>query len=144
MRPTLYDAIGGHDAVLALARAWHRRCLDDPLVNHPFSHGDLHPEHVERLAAYWAEALGGPATFTGSMGDHDAVMRMHGCDGPHPELDARAIELFVLSMGDVPLPEEVRPQVEAYFRDMTARMAAYDEASASSEPMPHWSWDGPV
>jgi hemoglobin len=33
--------------------------MADDVVGHAFSHG-FHPQHVERLAAYWAEALGGP------------------------------------------------------------------------------------
>ncbi len=142
---SLFDAAGGSEAMLALARTWHRLCLDDPLASHPFSHGDLHPQHVERLAAYWAEAIGGPADYTSSMGDHAEVMRIHGCNGPHPELDARTIELFVQALDDIPIPEPARPPLEAYFREMVARMAAYDEtAGDASEPLPHWSWSGPV
>ena len=53
---SLFEAAGGSEAILALARAWHLRCLDDPLASHPFTHGDLHPQHVDRLAAYWSEA----------------------------------------------------------------------------------------
>ncbi len=36
----------------------------DEVVSHAFSHG-FHPEHAERLAAYWAEALGGPTAYLG-------------------------------------------------------------------------------
>ena len=60
MRPTLFEYAGGEPAFLALAAAHHARCLEDPELNHPFSHPDQHPQHVERLAAYWAEVLGGP------------------------------------------------------------------------------------
>jgi hemoglobin len=144
---TLFDAVGGHDAVLALARAWHRRCLDDPLANHPFSHGDLHPQHVERLAAYWSEALGGPDDYSRTMGDNAEVVRMHACNEPHPELDARAVELFVLALGDVPIPARARPALESYFRHVTAVMADYSEPGRevpAEEPLVHWSWDGPV
>jgi hypothetical protein len=38
-------------AVLALHG--HRRVIADEVVGHAFSHG-FHPQHVERLAAYWA------------------------------------------------------------------------------------------
>jgi hemoglobin len=68
MKRTIYEAAGGHDAFLRLAHAWHARCLADPIVSHAFSHG-YHPQHTERLAAYWAEALGGPPSYTSSMGD---------------------------------------------------------------------------
>ena len=57
---TLYEFAGGDTAFLALATAHHARCLADPELNHPFSHPDQHPQHVERLAAYWAEVMGGP------------------------------------------------------------------------------------
>ena len=60
VRPTLYEYAGGDAAFLRLAQAHHERCLADPELNHPFSHDDLNPQHVERLAAYWAEVLGGP------------------------------------------------------------------------------------
>ena len=64
MRPTLFEFAGGEAAFLALAQAHHARCLADPELNHPFSHDDLHPQHVERLAAYWTEVLGGPPAYS--------------------------------------------------------------------------------
>jgi hemoglobin len=68
MKSTVYEAAGGHQAFVELARAWHARCLADPIVSHAFSHG-YHPQHSERLAAYWAEAMGGPpSTPTPSAG----------------------------------------------------------------------------
>jgi hemoglobin len=76
MKQSIYEAAGGHQSFVALARAWHARCLADPIVSHAFSHG-YHPRHSERLAAYWAEALGGPADYTNSLGDQSAVVRMH-------------------------------------------------------------------
>src|SRR5215471_1825447 len=61
-RESLYEAVGGADALLKLAHAWHRRCLDDPIANHPFSHPGIHPQHTERLAAYLGEALRAPGS----------------------------------------------------------------------------------
>lgn len=147
MEATIYEAVGGSDALLALAHAWHRRCLDDPMASHPFSHGDLHPQHVERLAAYWGEALGGPADYSATIGDHLTVMRMHAGEGDHPELDERVIELFVLAMDDVGIPEAARPALEGYFRHVTTSMAAYPDSPddvPADLAFPHWSWDGPV
>src|SRR5689334_1479921 len=60
---TVFEAAGGNDGLRRLADAWHRRVMADDVVAHAFSHG-FHPEHVERLAAYWAEALGGPSTYS--------------------------------------------------------------------------------
>jgi hemoglobin len=57
-------------------------------VSHAFSHG-YHPKHSERLAAYWSEALGGPAYYTASMGNQSDVVRNSG-NGEHVEMDERA------------------------------------------------------
>src|SRR5712691_11851206 len=51
---TVFEAAGGNDGLRRLADAWHRRVMADDVVGHAFSHG-FHPQHVERLAAYWAE-----------------------------------------------------------------------------------------
>jgi NAD(P)-dependent dehydrogenase (short-subunit alcohol dehydrogenase family) len=56
---TVYEAVGGEDGLLRLARAWHSRVMADEVVSHAFSQG-FDPAHTERLAAYWADALGGP------------------------------------------------------------------------------------
>ena len=77
---TVYEAAGGDDGLLRLAGAWHARVLADDVVAHAFSHG-YHPQHTERLAAYWAEALGGPATYSDLYGDETSVVRMHSGNG---------------------------------------------------------------
>ena len=60
MEPTLYEFAGGEKAFPPFAAALHERCLADPELNHPFSHPGQNPQHVERLAAYLAEVMGGP------------------------------------------------------------------------------------
>ena len=49
-RPSMFEFAGGEQAFLALAAAHHERCLQDPELNHPFSHGG-DPNHLEHLAA---------------------------------------------------------------------------------------------
>ena len=80
--PSVYAAAGGREGLLRLAHAWHARVIADEVVNHAFSHG-FHPQHTARLAAYWAEALGGSALYTKRYGDETAVVRMHSGNGPH-------------------------------------------------------------
>ena len=70
---SLFEFAGGEPAFLALAAAHHARCLADPELNHPFSHPGQHPQHVERLAAYWAEVMGGPPTYSRSCADQTRV-----------------------------------------------------------------------
>ncbi len=147
MARTIYEAAGGQEAFLRLAHAWHARCLADPIVSHAFSHG-FHPRHTERLAAYWAEALGGPAGYTSSMGDESAVVRMHSGNGEHAEMDQRARACFDLAIDDAKLPDDaaLRATLVAYFQWATAAMARYPH-SADDVPVglrvARWSWDGP-
>jgi hemoglobin len=148
MAQTIYEAAGGQQAFLNLARAWHARCLADPVVSHAFSHG-FHPQHSERLAAYWAEALGGPPDYTESMGDQSRVVRMHSGNGEHTEMDERAQICFAQALDDAGLPDDarLRSTLKAYFRWATAAMAAYPDPATevpAGLALARWSWDGPV
>jgi hemoglobin len=145
----LYEFAGGTPAFLALAQAHHARCLADPELNHPFSHPDQHPEHVERLAAYWAEVLGGPPDYSRACGDHSYVVRIHSGNGPIDDLGNRFVECFVAAMDDVGMPEEpeFRAAMRAYMRWATDEMIGHPERDAAIPPdlvMPRWDWDGPV
>ena len=145
---TVHDAAGGDAGLLALARAWHARCLADPVASHPFGHGGLHPQHVERLAAYWGEALGGPPAYTDTMGDEADVLRMHAGNGTHRELDALVVQLFDGAMDDVGITEQpLRGVLHDYFAWSTDRMGQHPDSPdsvADDVRMPHWGWDGPV
>ena len=74
MRPTLYEFAGGAKAFGPFAAALHARCLADPELNHPFSHPGQNPLHVERLAAYLAEAMGGPPRYSGEYGGDQTAL----------------------------------------------------------------------
>jgi hemoglobin len=143
---TLYEAIGGAEGVRRLAAAWHERVLADEVVSHAFSHG-YRDDHTERLAAYWAEAWGGPATYTAQYGDESEVVRMHSGNGPHEEMDRRAIACFDEALTDAGVADErLRHTLHDYFAwATTTTMARYHE-SADDVPaglcLPHWSWDG--
>jgi hemoglobin len=145
---TLYDAAGGMDGMLRLARAWHERVLADEVVSHAFSHG-FHPQHTERLAAYWAEALGGPAAYSAACGDETGVVRMHSGNGPHEDMDRRAIACFDQALADVgwPAGSALHRVLHDYFAwASTVQLAGYP-GSADDVPsglrIPRWSWDGP-
>jgi hemoglobin len=145
--PTLYDAAGGVQGLQRLARAWHERVLADEVVSHAFSHG-FHPHHVERLAAYWAEALGGPPDYSSSFGDETSVVRMHSGNGPHDDMDRRAIACFDRALADVGLDGEVGAALHDYFAwATTATMARYHDSADDVPPglrIPTWSWTGLV
>ncbi|HLL67562.1 MAG TPA: group II truncated hemoglobin [Micromonosporaceae bacterium] len=143
----VYEAAGGSEGLLRLAEAWHARVMADEMVSHAFSHG-YHPQHSERLAAYWAEALGGPTTYSDTYGDETFVVRMHSGNGPHEEMDRRAIACFDQALQDVGSTgdEHLQEVLHDYFVwATTIGMSRYRE-SAEDVPeglsIPRWSWTG--
>src|SRR4051794_39016425 len=146
MRPTLFEYAGGEPAILALAAAHHARCLQDPELNHPFSHPGQHPQHVERLAAYWAEVLGGPPRFSALPSDHSTVLQMHAGNGDMSDLGRRFVECFVGAADDAGLPADpnFRAALRAYMEWAVAEVLRYpvrDDAVPRPLPMPRWGWD---
>ena len=143
---TLFEAAGGDEGMLRLAHAWHERVMADEVVNHAFSHG-FHPDHSGRLAAYWAEALGGPPTYSTCFGDESDVVRMHSGNGRHDEMDERAIACFDEALADTGIEDDpLRTVLHDYFAwATTTTMAAFPESAAAVPAdlaIPRWSWDG--
>lgn len=146
--PTLFSAVGGAEGVRRLAHAWHERVLADEVVSHAFSHG-FHPNHTERLAAYWGEAWGGPPTYSQQYGSESSVVRMHSGNGEHHEMDQRAIACFDQAMNDARLADPRLKQVlHDYFAwTTTTTMAAYPNGTDGVPDdlrIPRWSWNGIV
>jgi hemoglobin len=145
---TVYEAAGGEEGLVRLARAWHARVMADEVVSHAFSHG-FHPDHTARLSAYWAEALGGPQTFSAAHGNETSVVRIHSGNGAHEEMDGAAIECFEQALRDVGIAQQ-QSRLAQVLRDYfawatTTTMSRYHE-SADDVPddlrIPQWSWDG--
>jgi hemoglobin len=159
---TVYEAAGGIDGLLRLAHAWHARVMADEEVSHAFSHG-YRPDHSERLAAYWAEALGGPPLYSSRYGDETSVVRIHSGNGAHEEMDRRAIACFGQALADTGLADtglantamaadgppgdgRLRQVLYDYFAWATTTTMARYHRSADDVPdglrIPRWSWDG--
>lgn len=134
---------------MRLAAAWHERVMADEVVGHAFSHG-FKSDHTERLAAYWTEALGGPSAYSDTYGNETSVVRLHSGNGPHDEMDRRAIVCFDRALEDTGVANDatLRQSMHDYFAwATTTTMARYHE-SADDVPedltIPRWSWDGPI
>lgn len=146
---TLYAAVGGTEGLIALAHAWHERVLADEVVSHAFSHG-YRADHSERLAAYWAEALGGPAAYSDAYGDESSVVKLHSGNGPHEEMDRRAITCFDQAMEDIGLASDdpLGKALHDYFAwATTTTMSRYHLSAAdvpTGLPIPRWTWQGLV
>ena len=146
---TIYDAAGGSQGLLRLASVWHDRVLADGVVSHAFSRG-YRPDHTERLAAYWVEALGGPPKYSDQYGDETSVVRIHSGNGRHEEMDSRAVACFDQALEDVGIADDdrLRQVLHDYFAWTTTTTMARYHHSAEEVPadlrIPHWSWSGLV
>lgn len=147
MDRSLFEAAGGMEGLRRLAAAWHACVMADEVVSHAFRHG-FHPHHTERLAAYWAEALGGPAAYTDAYGDETSVVRIHSGNGMHEEMDRRAIACFDQALTDAGIADDdrLRQTLHDYFAWATRTSMARYHASADDVPdelpIPRWSWNG--
>jgi hemoglobin len=147
VRASLYEFAGGKPAFLALAAAHHARCLADPELNHPFSHPGQHPQHVERLAAYWAEVMGGPPAYSDGCGDHSFVLQLHAGNGDMTDLGQRFVACFVAAADDAGLPDdpEFRAALRAYMTWAVDEILVFGPPDATVPgdlPLPRWSWSG--
>jgi len=146
-RPSMFEFAGGDPAFLALAGATHTRCLADPVLSHPFSHPE-NPEHVERLADYWAEVFGGPPRYSGSFGGHSGMLGIHAGQGADEDLGVRFVACFVQAADDAGLPKdpEFRAGLRAYIEWAVDEVQSYSPQGSrvpADLPVPHWGWGGP-
>lgn len=126
---TLYQAVGGFDVILALCRRWHELCLANPDAAHPFEHG-VHPHHDVRLAAYLAEAFGGPSLYSAGYGDESSVQRLQAGNGSHIELDEACLGGFDAALKDVGITGDAAGAASAYFRRATEEQRKYSVSAA--------------
>jgi len=145
-RPTVYEFAGGHEAFVALAAALHERCVNDPVLEHPFSHA-LDPNHLGHLASYLAEIFGGPPTYSGSLGGHSSMLLLHAGTGADEEYVSRFLACFDAAINDAGLPDDVEFRLALH----DYMVWATNEVGSLSPPgsivpenlsFPRWSWDG--
>ncbi|MEP7059622.1 MAG: oxidoreductase [Actinomycetota bacterium] len=145
-RPSIFEFAGGEQAFLAFAAAHHQRCLDDPVLEHPFSHPG-NPEHIRRLAEYWAEVFGGPPRYSNASGGHSGMLEIHARQGADEDLGVRFVDAFVGAADDAELPTdpEFRAALRSYMEWAVAEVLSYspkDAVVAADLPVPHWGWNG--
>jgi hemoglobin len=145
-RPSIFEFAGGEPAFLALAAAHHERCLLDPELNHPFSHG-VSPHHLEHLAAYWAEVFGGPPRYSEAHGGHSAMIGIHAGQGAGHDYGPRFVACFVQAADDAHLPAdpEFRASLRSYMEWAVKDVLSYapKESHVPSDlAVPRWSWNG--
>ncbi|MFD5328056.1 group II truncated hemoglobin [Streptomyces sp. NPDC127092] len=143
---TLYEAVGGAEALRRLSDTFYEAVLADPLLAPVFA--DFTPAHVEHVAVWLAEVFSGPAGFTAHHGGHQALLTAHLGLAITEEQRLRWMELMTAAV-EKELPDDalLRRRVIEYF-DWGTRIAKDVSASAPGTdlgepgPTPRWGWDG--
>lgn len=143
---SLYEAVGGLEALNRLGEMFYDQVLADPLLAPVFA--DFTPTHVRHVAVWLAEVFGGPAGFTADLGGHEALLRSHLGLSITEEQRQRWMELMTAAVDkELPDDDELRRTVLDYFdwgtriaRDVSA--APVGEDLGDPGPTPRWGWDG--
>lgn len=143
---TLYEAIGGMDALRRLSDTFYDGVLADRLLAPVFA--NFTRTHIEHVAVWLAEVFGGPAYFTADLGGHQALLRAHLGLTITEEQRTRWLELMAVAVGrELPDDALLRRRVMEYFewgtriaRDVSAGPVGADLGTPG--PTPRWGWDG--
>jgi len=134
MAQSLFDRLGGKDAIVAVVDDFVARCAGDDRINAKFGRTDI-PRLKKMLVDQVCEAAGGPCTYTGrdmkethtgmgvTKGEFDSLVEdlvatLDGFDVPKAEQE-ELLGLLAPMQGDIvevdstetgtPLPETYRP-----------------------------------
>jgi hemoglobin len=143
---TLYEDAGGMEGLRRLSGSFYQRVLADPLLAPVFA--SFTPTHVDHVAVWLAEVLGGPGEFTARLGGHHALLESHLGLDIRDEHRQRWLELMDQAIGEV-LPGQPRlhDALMAYFDWGTAIAQDVSRDPAGTDlgtpgPTPRWGYDG--
>lgn len=141
--PTLYDWLGGIDALERLTTRFYERVHEDPLLQPVFAHmGADHPSHV---AAFLGEVLGGPPAYSAQHGGHPHMIRQHLNRHLTQDKRRRWVELLLSTADELGLPDdpEFRSALVGYL-EWGSRLAVINSQPGATveenAPMPRWGW----
>jgi hemoglobin len=141
--PTLYQWLGGIDALSRLTTRFYERVAQDELLAPVFAHmGAEHPAHV---AAFLAEVLGGPATYSAEHGGHPHMIRQHLNRHLTQDKRRRWVDLLLSTADELGMPDdpEFRSALVGYL-EWGSRLAVINSQPGASvdpdAPMPMWGW----
>jgi hemoglobin len=144
--PSLFDWVGGRDALLGLTTEFYRRVALDPVLTPVFAHMDTdHPAHV---ADFIGEVLGGPALHDPSGGGHVRMIGHHLNRHLTEAQRRRWFDLLLDTADAVGLAgdPEFRSAFVGYL-EWGSRLAVMNSQAGvelpASSPMPKWSWGAP-
>lgn len=141
--PTLFEWVGGIDALNRLTKRFYEHVNEDELLQPVFAHMDA--AHSEHVAAFLAEVLGGPTSYSAQHGGHPHMIRKHLDRHLTQEKRRRWVELLLATADELALPDdpEFRSALVGYL-EWGSRLAVINSqpgATADQDaPMPRWGW----
>lgn len=141
--PTLYEWMGGAEALDRLMEAFYATVRTDDLLAPLFSRmTDDHPHHV---ALWFGEVFGGPAAHTAERGGFAVMRSRHVGRDIQPEQRERWVTLMLRAADTVGLPAdaEFRSAFAAYVEWGSRRAMGNSGPGAALSPRteaPRWGW----
>jgi hemoglobin len=141
--PSLYEWLGGIDTLNRLTTRFYERVKDDPVLAPIFARmGADHPAHV---AAFLAEVLGGPKSYSGQHGGHPHMVKQHLDRHLTDEQRRRWMSLLLDTADELKVPDdpEFRSALVGYL-EWGSRLAVINSQPGATvdehSPMPSWGW----
>jgi len=141
--PTLYDWVGGSEALNRLTARFYAHVAQDPLLAPVFAHmGAEHPAHV---ATFLGEVLGGPAAYSEGHGGHPHMIRQHLNRHLTQDMRRQWVQLLLATADELGLPDdpEFRSALVGYL-EWGSRLAVINSQPGATvveqAPMPRWGW----
>lgn len=145
--PSLYEWIGGSEALLRLSEAFYKKVLRDELIGPLFA--KMPPDHPQHVALFLGEVLGGPSEYS-AMGGHARMLSHHFAKHLTEAQRRRWLNLLLDTADEVGVPSdpEFRSAFVAYL-EWGTRLAVInsqlpaDAPADPATPMPKWGWGVP-
>jgi hemoglobin len=141
--PTLFEWLGGNDSLIRLTTRFYEHVRADVVLAPVFAHiGTDHPGHV---AAFLAEVLGGPATYSEQHGGHPHMIQQHLNRHLSQEQRRRWVSLLLETADELSMPDdpEFRSALVGYL-EWGSRLAVINSQPGAvadhDAPMPKWGW----
>ena len=141
--PTLYEWIGGKQAIERLFTIFYERVPNDPILAPVFA--GMSSDHVAHVSAFVAEVLGGPKVYGETLGGHPHMIRRHAGRSLTEKQRQRWMQMLLECADDLGVPDdpEFRSAFVAYLEWGTRLAVINSQPGADlsgSAPMPAWGW----
>jgi hemoglobin len=142
--PSIHEWVGGTEAIGRWLEAFYDAVEQDDLLAPVFG-GVVTREHRDHVTAWWAEVMGGPATYSETLGGYEHMLAKHRGLAITPEQRLRFVTLLSAAADTVGLPDdpEARSALMAY-AEWGSRLAVENSAPGAEPveraPVPRWGW----